>query len=151
MCEENESTPRSAKSAHGHPDDHGAGEGGSRSQLATDEGKKHPHEPPVVIEDGSFIIECDEDIIADGMGGPYGGGNRKRHKRRTPVGSPSPSIRCVRIQGGSLELPAGFDVNQPSYKLLVELARMGIRLTYPTGGCRINIYWDTHPCGAEHG
>jgi hypothetical protein len=129
---------------------------------------KHPHEPPVLIEDGSFIIECDQDIIADGPGGVYDpitGARRRKHKRRRPGDATvDPSIACVRVVGGELTPPTGVLKTDQISVLLTRLqllptspvssllAKLGVgdfRFSYPMRGCKIKIYWDDHPCDPD--
>ena len=77
--------------------------------------------PPIIITDGSFLIETDEELESDGSGSMGPNGNpRKKYRRKN--GSDK-HIRCVTIK---------------------KKGKIVFCKTFDEKDCSIEIYWDTN-------
>lgn len=87
--------------------------------------RMHPHEPPVLITDGSLEIETDEPLLAAGSGSHPS----RPHKRRHSNTGGGNHIRCVIIERNGVEV---------------------FRDVFVPRTCRIKIFFDTHSCDPPH-
>lgn len=89
-------------------------------------------EPPVIITDGSFVIEIDEELERAGEGGiGPDGKNRRRYKRREDGGDEK-HISCIVVRRKSD-------------------GRALFCQTFKKGECEIEIHWAADACRSDQG